>query len=383
MLSHIGNVRSIAEYMHSASAEMKRILNFVLRLKDASSSRNVVLQLVDMVLHKLLMNVGPRDYYIYEFYKQDKTWEQKSRYVSGEGSRYWIFGNNPFKYQILFTDKYVQKALLTGLKLPTPAVLAFIGGGGSSVSTFQEFQVVVGDAPDEFVLKPVSAAGGRGLRKLRKSRGEVLEGNEPIRLEDIWNGLRPNMDRGILMEETAHNNELIRSMNPSSLNTFRVITFQFPDAGWVHLCSYLKVGRQNSAVDNSGAGGLLVRIDSDGRTGRAVDFDTRSECTHHPDSGAVLSDLMIDGFREVISLAVDASAHFPQMGILGWDIALTRTGPAIIEVNASPDCHYPQIAYGGLVTDELMQVLSPKHFFSRYNKRYFYPNHLRDRKGRI
>ena len=114
-----------------------------------------------------------------------------------------------------------------------------------------------------------------------------------------------------------------------------------------------------------------------------MNVKTRSEHSHHPDSGVTLSDTIVDGFQDVVNLAVVASAHFSQMGILGWDIALTPKGPAIIEVNAAPDCNYPQLAYGGLITDELKQVLSPKHMFSRYRMTHMYPNHLRERKGRV
>ena len=361
---------------------MKRIRKLFLLMRRASSSRNIIGQLIDLISHKLLINIGPRDYYYFEFYKRELTWEKKSRYASSRTSRYWIFENNPFKYQILFTDKYVQKSLLTGLKLPTPAMLAFVGAGGA-VSSLQDFQTVIERAPDEFVLKPVSACGGRGFRKLRKSQGVLLEGGDPIQLDDLWQSLQPDMNRGILVEETAHNIEPIRRMNSSSLNTFRVITFKFPDAGWVPICSYLKVGRKNSAVDNRHDGGLLVRIDSDGTTGMAVDPKTRLNHSHHPETGTALAGIHIDGFQDVIDLAVKASAPFSQMGVLGWDIALTPGGPKIIEVNASPAVDFLQVAYGGLVTDEMARVLTPRNMLSRYPKTYMYPNHLLDRKGRV
>lgn len=361
---------------------MKRIRKLLHDLRGASASRSVIRQCIDLVLHKLQANIGPKDYYFFEFFKPGKTWEEKRRYASAQASRYWIFENNPFKYQILFTDKYIQKSLLIGLKLPTPTLLAFVGAG-ATVSSIQDFRTVVGEAPDEFVLKPVSARGGRGFRKLTKSHGTLLEGNSPIQLEDLWHSLQPDIERGLIMEETAHNSESIRRMNPSSLNTFRVITFKFPNSRWAPIGSYLKVGRQNSIVDNRHAGGLLVRIDNEGRTGLAVDPTTRSEHSHHPEIGSDLAGILIDGYSDVVNLALEASVPFSQMGILGWDIALTDKGPRIIEVNASPAVDFVQVAYGALVTDEMAQVLTPRHLFSRYPKNYMYPNHLRDRKGRI
>ena len=361
---------------------MKRIRKLFRYIRVASPSRSVFGQMYDLFLHKVLINLGPNDYYFLGLYKRQLTWKQRARFTSAQGARYWIYEKNPFKYQVLFTDKYIQKLVLAGLNLPTPELFAMIGAGGT-VATLSDFRSSVDSAPDEFVLKPVSARGGRGFRKITKRDGELLDAGQPIQLEELWESLQRDLERGVLMEEAAHNHPIVGRMNPSSLNTFRVITFHLPDKGWVPICSYLKVGRANSLVDNSGAGGLLVRIDENGKTGSAVDFKTQSEHSHHPDSGAALEGEVIEGVADVVQLAVNASAPFSQMGILGWDIALTPDGPRIIEVNASPSCDYPQVAYGGLVTDEMAEVLKPRHMFSRYPLTHMYPNHLRNRKGRI
>lgn len=361
---------------------MKRVRKLLTYMRKASPVRSIPAQVLDLMHHKLRVNLGPADYYYFEFYRPDFTWEQKSRYASAMGSRYWIFENNPFKYQVLFSDKYVQKILLTGLDMPTPALHAVIGAGGA-VASIESFEASVGCAPDEFVLKPVSARGGRGFRKITKMDGELLEQGKPVSIHDLWLGLQRDIKRGVLLEEAVRNPEVIRRMNPSSLNTFRIVTFQLPDVGWVPICSYLKVGREGDVVDNSGAGGLLVRLESDGMTGLAIDFKTRSDHSHHPDSGAALAGIAISEFPAAEDLAVNASKAFSQMGVLGWDIALTESGPMIIEVNAAPACEYPQVAYGGLVTDDMARMLKRRHLFSRYPLTHMYPNHLRERRGRI
>ena len=71
------------------------------------------------------------------------------------------------------------------------------------------------------------------------------------------------------------------------------------------------------------------------------------------------------------------------MGILGWDIALTNSGPTLIEVNETPSIDYPQVAYGGLVTDEMAEVLKTRHIFSRYPKTHMYPDFMRGGSGRV
>jgi len=73
-----------------------------------------------------------------------------------------VFGGNSFKYQILFADKFVQKALLTGLGLPTPRLIGFVVRSGLR-STIADFLDLIDAAPNEFVLKFASGRGGEGV----------------------------------------------------------------------------------------------------------------------------------------------------------------------------------------------------------------------------
>lgn len=361
---------------------MSRIRKLKAYMREASRYRGVFRQILDIVETKLRVNLGPQAYYFFEFYKRDLTWEQKSRYASNRGSRFWVFGGNPFKYQILFTDKFVQKAFLTGLDLPTPRLLGFIVEGGPR-SSLSDFQDLIENAPNEFVLKVASGRGGEGFRRIVRTGDILHEGCNVVELEQLWEHISNHLGRGVVIEETAHNVESLRRLNPSSLNTFRVLTFNLPGAGWIHLTSLLKVGRSGSFVDNRVAGGLVVAINEKGQTGVARDFRTNTDYSRHPDSGEQLSGITIDGYKDVVRLALDASLHFPQLGILGWDIALTPKGPVIIEVNAAPGIDYGQYLYGGLVTDDMTKALPKKNLFSRYPKTHLYPNYTRSRKGRI
>jgi hypothetical protein len=351
---------------------MQRLKTLYFLMRQASAKRSLPGQLLDLILHKLFINIGPRDYYYFEFYASDKSWAEKARYTSLRGSRYWLFEKNSFKYQILFTDKYIQKGLLSGLNLPTPRLLGLIGTSGS-VRSREEFQLAIDRADHEFMLKPVSSYGGHGIRRIQKVDGSLFEGGQSVMLDEIWEDLSPHMARGVVMEAVIQNAAKIRDMNPSSLNTFRVITFSHPSKGWQPICSYLRVGRGNSVVDNRSSGGLVVQIDSDGTAVKAVDMESRTDYSHHPDHGAPIAGVVIEEFSDCVQFAVDASAHFSQMGVLGWDIALTEDGPMVVEVNAAPTIDNPQLVFGGLITDDLAEVLAPRRIFSRYPKTHMYP----------
>jgi len=53
-------------------------------------------------------------------------------------------------------------------------------------------------------------------------------------------------------------------------------------------------------------------------------------------------------FQEACELARVATQRIPN-GFIGWDIALTPTGPSVIEGNVNPDLFMSDVAYGGLL----------------------------------
>lgn len=353
-----------------------RLRRFANHVRQVSAERHPALQVWDLISHLLLINLAPRDYYFFQFYKKGLTWDEKARFVSNKRSRYWIFENNPLRYQVIFTDKSVQKAVLKGLDLPTAGAFASLGGE-SGRSTRIDLEAVLDAAPEAFVIKPSNGTHGTGFRRITKRGGGLFEQQYQVAISDLWQSLQPFLGRGVLFEELLENTAELRRLNPSSLNTFRVLAFWFPDDGWEIIYTCLRVGRKGAPVDNVAAGGLQVAVLPDGTTGPAWDFVSGTEYTHHPDTGVQMSEAKIEDFESVKTLALEASAKLPQMGILGWDIALTTRGAVIVEVNAFPSVGFAQFVCGSFVTDRMKSVLKPRHLFSRYRKTHMHPTFFR------
>jgi len=333
----------------------------------------VLRQLFDLVRHKVLINTDPRDYFKFKFYESDLKLTDRARYVGMSGSMYYPFELNPLQFNILFTDKYVQKALLKGLDLPTPQMLTTIGIN-HPVSTIEKLKDFICSSSAEVVVKLISGSGGKGLMRLRIEGGVVYESDQIVSLEKLWARCAPNMNRGLIVETAVTASDTINQFNPTSLNTFRVITIKTSGNRWKLVCTYLKVGRQGSCVDNSKSGGLLVRVDETGRTGTALDITGEiGELTVHPDSGTQLAGVLIKGISDVIELALKASQGLSFAGFLGLDIALTDNGPTIIEVNARPSVDYPQLAYGAMITDEMAVILQKRNMFTFWDRSRMYP----------
>jgi hypothetical protein len=63
---------------------------------------------------------------------------------------------------------------------------------------------------------------------------------------------------------------------------------------------------------------------------------------HHPVTGARVTGRAVPRWQEMAQLAVDAHRTLPGRVFIGWDIAMTAEGPAILEGNSFADPMFPQ-----------------------------------------
>lgn len=56
----------------------------------------------------------------------------------------------------------------------------------------------------------------------------------------------------------------------------------------------------------------------------------------HPRSGCLLKGYQIPYWDKVMDICREAAHKVPQMGYIGWDVAITKDGPLFIEANNMP-----------------------------------------------
>ncbi|MBK8163471.1 MAG: hypothetical protein IPK65_10110 [Gammaproteobacteria bacterium] len=353
--------------------------NFVQRIKKlkallvkASDHKSYPRQIYEIIQHKLVINVNPIDYYLNEFYREGKTLEEKSRYVILGGSRYWPYENTPFKFTITLSNKYIQKTLLKGFNLPTPAILAIVGDD-HAIKTRDQLNDFLDANEQDIVIKPVSGAQGKNILVATKKEKQYFLADRPVTYDDLWGHLKGNLKNDYLIEEKVNNHPSMARINPSCLNTYRVITIKTNDNKWHFAACSAKFGQGGSFVDNAMSGGILVGLDHNGISTNAYDALRNQNITHHPDTGACLTGIRFEGYQQVKELALHASEKFFFMGTIGWDIAYTDKGAMIIEGNTSYSGQLMQSGRDGMITDEIAKGLRQHHAFGRWDKTKLYP----------
>ena len=168
------------------------------------------------------------------------------------------------------------------------------------------------------------------------------------------------LDVDFVVQKLVRQHETLRQINPSSINTVRVLTFFYQGECHV-LNAVLRIGGSGSRTDNITGGGVACGIHEDGRLfDRAVSREAGWQ-THHP-NGMAFKDIVVPNFRHVIDKVKNAAAHIPYFKILGWDIAIDEQGePVVIEFNIQPEQN--QLTFGptfGDMTDEVLHEVFQK-----------------------
>ena len=175
---------------------------------------------------------------------------------------------------------------------------------------------------------------GRGVNKLY-----VKDYESPAVMLDY---IRRN--QLVVLEQVLPQHPDMARLHPSSVNTMRILT-DLVD-GEVHVAYIsVKMGRGDGYCDNSGQGGVLCRVDPE--TGKIISpatDDYFNVYDRHPDTGVEFVGYQLPMVPEAIALAKEAAHEIPQVAHVGWDMAITPTGPAIIEGNDFPGTDLCQLA---------------------------------------
>jgi hypothetical protein len=155
----------------------------------------------------------------------------------------------------------------------------------------------------------------------------------------------------ILVQPVITQHKVINDLHPGSLNTIRIDTLLY-DNQCINNAAVLKIGVDGMIVDNLRAGGLVVGIDI--KTGRL--FPTAMQrskftwvkCKYHPETHIAFSSITIPFWSDVIDLTREAALALPWLRTLGWDVAITQTGPILIETNINWGANLMQNGWGGM-----------------------------------
>ena len=261
---------------------------------------------MDEIVCFLLYGSAPDDYYQYEFYRLSPS--ERNKFITWRRSRKLIKENGPDAEAIVEKDRF-NKRFEAYLNRD------WIDLQSASPEMFRAFLKKHGSA----FMKPLGGACGKGIF--------ILSAEEFER-----DGCDVEKYRGFIAEEVLQQHETISRLNPNAVNTIRVLTYR----GEI-LLAVLKLGTGDSIVDNQHAKGLNGNIDLETGITNSVFYDLEyNPYYRHPDTGEMLLGVEIPHWQELKEKVASAAKELSEVPYLGWDVAITPDGVAIIEANEAP-----------------------------------------------
>ena len=298
-------------------------LNRVLEKIKEKSGQSKVYTFFDILVCAAKYGAGYYDYLMFGFY--DMNGRQRDTYLTRvRNKKIMDLMNDP-----AFSDEFDDKLRFN------KTFAAYLGRKTLNGETATEKELAEFLRGQEAIFAKINHGDcGRGVEKLY-----VKDFDSPAAM------LAYIREHGqVVLEHVLPQHEDMARLHPSSVNTMRILT-DLVD-GQVHIAYItVKMGRGSGVCDNSGQGGILCRVDpQSGKIISPATDDYFNVYEKHPDTGIVLQGYQLPMVDRAVAMAKEAALVFPQVGHVGWDMAITPTGPAIIEGNEFPGTDLCQLA---------------------------------------
>ena len=140
------------------------------------------------------------------------------------------------------------------------------------------------------------------------------------------------------------------ALYPDAVNTVRLITFLDTTTDSVHLLAAVLRFGNGDVIDNFASGGMFTMLDDEG-VAMYPGVDKNSNVyERHPATDVPIVGFPVPMYDRVLDLAAALARRTPEAPYVGWDIALTPSGPVVIEGNHNSSVFQPKPSASGVRT---------------------------------
>lgn len=267
--------------------------------------------IVDMLWCAVRYEMGFRDYVVWDI-----------RLLTAKERRTWMTHPKAFRLNKTLNAPESMQLLADKARFLTDfADLTRRDWIDAAAASDEDLTAFLGRHP-RVIAKPVAGEGGAGIAIY-----------ETAAIDDVaaWRTGLIAKDQ-TLLEEVLRQHDDLAALYPDSVNTVRMITYRDPQEKLHVIAAVLRIGN-GAVIDNFASGGMFTMLDDTG-TALYPGVDKQSNIyREHPVTGTQIEGLVVPFFAEVVALVSDAATRLPTIPYVGWDIAVTPSGPALIEAN--------------------------------------------------
>jgi len=225
--------------------------------------------------------------------------------------------------------------------------------------------------------KPINGCQSIGSASIEAYQNGYLITTEGrlISLDDFISYVKVHAATGYQFQSRISPHDTIREMCGDRLATVRVLTVvKSGEPQIMRACWKIPAGLH--FADNFWRpGNLLAQLDlASGCVKRVIRRAEASyeEVTHHPDTGYRIEGMFVPNWNDVTMLAIEAAKTFDDMPLVGWDIAVTQSGAALVESNITPDFQIHQLSDRRGIFDPTFKAFLEQRKSDAVNARSYY-----------
>lgn len=266
---------------------------------------------------------------------------------------------NDWVKALKFDDKCYYEHLLCKSNMRLPQTICYringfcLNNDYKSISKEQAINLII-DQKKAFLKKSISSSGGKGVRYF-----DIDEFQDVETAKTSLNNIIEDLGDNIIVQKPIEQSKSLAILNPSSVNTLRILSMIRPN-GKIKICSSIvRMGRNGKKVDNASSGGITCGINPDGSL-KDVAFSTNGEKYYsHPDTGVKFNKITIPLYSEIIDLVTQTHPHLPNFRLISWDIAIDKSDkPILIELNlCCGELDFHQLNNGPVFGEDTQEIL--------------------------
>ena len=205
---------------------------------------------------------------------------------------------------------------------------------------------------NSYVIKPtIDSGGGKNVKIVHND----IE--QKYNIEKIFNEYK----KDFIIQKPLKQCKELEDIHKKSINTIRVISM-LENGKVTILSSVLRMGIDDSFVDNESSGGINCGINDDGTLSDKA-YDASGKIYNKHPQGFEFKNGIVPSYNEIINIIKKEHMKLPYFGLISWDFAINQEEePIMIEINLSWEgLNFHQLhhgpLFGGRTTEILQKVI--------------------------
>ncbi|MCA9767090.1 MAG: hypothetical protein KC455_11820 [Carnobacterium sp.] len=226
-------------------------------------------------------------------------------------------------------DKNFLDRLFKNIKFPTTVVKNINGYFYNGKNELINYKTAIDlcKKHKKLIIKPSIHTGGGKKVLVFSINKDIIDYNN-LTFEQLFS----LYNKDFIIQEIVDQHEILKSLNITSLNTLRVMSYFSTDNIFI-LSSFIRIGGKRKFVDNMSSGGIACGIGLNGNL-KEIGYDQNQNQVNKTHDGIEFNNITIPNYQFLMDKIKLLHIQVPYFKLISWDISIDKNSePVLIEYN--------------------------------------------------